>query len=561
VVDTTKPVITLLGDAAIIHEGATGYADKGAIWTDTVDGNGTILANGFVDVMVPGNYTLTYDISDVAGNVADQVSRTVTVVDTTKPVISLLGNATVIHEGATGYSDVGATWTDTVDGNGSIVANGFVDVMVPGSYILTYDIGDKAGNNADQIIRTVNLVDTTKPVITLNGDANISHVVASVYSDEGAVWTDTIDGNGSIAAVGNVDVMVPGMYTLTYDVSDVAGNAATQVERLIHVVNRDPDSLFIDQNVVEENYPAGFYIGTLGTTDPDDPQGIHSYTYELIAVDNGASDGFDIAVDGRVSTTRTFDFEKQEKYILSLRVRDAFGGKYEQDIEIRIIDAFIPLVETVGVSLDSNYTLQMEGLLVDKGGTSGVLDVGFIISEIPIVSISQTGLFAVSANLDANFSFVHAEPLNIGSQKIYIRAFAETEEGVNLGLEEIVRVPEVSNPSLWSDAMPLESAQGWWGSDWFGTFYNGVESGWILHQDLGWLYPSPSVIGGVWLWKDSFGWLWTDQQKFPFLFSENSQAWLYYYGVLNQRRLLFDYGTGQWIVLDESKVMEREGAR
>ena len=67
----------------------------------------------------------------------------------------------------------------------------------------------------------------------------------------------------------------------------------------------------------------------------------------------------------------------------------------------------------------------------------------------------------------------------------------------------------------------------------------------------------PSVIGGVWLWKDSFGWLWTDKQKFPFLFSENSQSWLYYYGVLNQRRLLFDYGTGQWIVLDESKVMER----
>ena len=345
--------------------------------------------------MVPGNYTLLrYKIRVIA----DQVVRAITVVDTTKPMISLLGNATIIHEGATGYTDEGATWTDTVDGNGTISANGFVDVMVPGNYTLTYDISDTSGNVADQINRNVTVVDTTKPVITLNGDANISHVVASVYSDEGAVWTDTVDGNGSIAAVGNVDVMVPGMYTLTYDVSDVAGNVATQVERFIHVVNRDPDSLFIDKNVVEENYPAGFYIGTLGSTDPDDPQGIHSYTYELISVDNGASDGFDIALDGRVSTTRTVDFEKQEKYILSLRVRDAFGGKYEQDIEIRIIDAFIPLVETVGVSLDSNYTLHMAVLLTDVGGTSGVLDIWFFISEIPIISISQTGLFAVQPN-------------------------------------------------------------------------------------------------------------------------------------------------------------------
>ena len=33
-----------------------------------------------------------------------------------------------------------------------------------------------------------------------------------------------------------------------HDVTDAAGNAATQVQRVVTVVNRDPDSISIDQN-------------------------------------------------------------------------------------------------------------------------------------------------------------------------------------------------------------------------------------------------------------------------------------------------------------------------
>ena len=54
-------------------------------------------------------------ITDAAGNVAaDQVTRTVTITDTTKPVITLTGDATVTHEAATSYTDAGATWADTL---------------------------------------------------------------------------------------------------------------------------------------------------------------------------------------------------------------------------------------------------------------------------------------------------------------------------------------------------------------------------------------------------------------------------------------------------------------
>ena len=210
-----------------MHEAASVYQDGGANWSDNVDGGGTLVANGTVNVMVPGSYTLTYDITDVAGNVANQVTRTVTVVDSIKPVITLGGNANIIHEAATAYSDDGASWADEVDGNGTLIANGAMNVMVPGSYTLTYDITDTAGNAADQVVRTITVVDSTKPVITLLGENNITQEGAIAYSDQGAIWEDSVDGYGSIVANGIVDVMVPET-TRTYDITDMAGNVADQ---------------------------------------------------------------------------------------------------------------------------------------------------------------------------------------------------------------------------------------------------------------------------------------------------------------------------------------------
>ena len=37
-------------------------------------------------------------------------------------------------------------WTDIVDGTGDVVATGEVNVQVPGSYVLSYNFTDAAGN-------------------------------------------------------------------------------------------------------------------------------------------------------------------------------------------------------------------------------------------------------------------------------------------------------------------------------------------------------------------------------------------------------------------------------
>lgn len=79
--DVTSPIITLLGDSSInINVGDT-YADVGATASDDVDGDITskIIIDNLVNTAVVGNYTVTYNVSDAAGNSAVPVVRNVIV--------------------------------------------------------------------------------------------------------------------------------------------------------------------------------------------------------------------------------------------------------------------------------------------------------------------------------------------------------------------------------------------------------------------------------------------------------------------------------------------------
>ncbi|ADV46072.1 immunoglobulin-like domain-containing protein [Nitratifractor salsuginis] len=80
--DTTKPVITLHGpNPQIIPLDGT-YTELGAEAYDDRDGNITAkirIDASAVNTAAEGNYTVTYDVSDAAGNAADTVRRTVNV--------------------------------------------------------------------------------------------------------------------------------------------------------------------------------------------------------------------------------------------------------------------------------------------------------------------------------------------------------------------------------------------------------------------------------------------------------------------------------------------------
>jgi hypothetical protein len=79
--------------------------------------------------------------------------------------------------------------------------------------------------------------DTTAPVITITGSNPATACVGFPYVDEGATATDDKDGDISskIQVTINVDTAQVSNGTVTYKVSDAAGNQATAT-RVVNVI-------------------------------------------------------------------------------------------------------------------------------------------------------------------------------------------------------------------------------------------------------------------------------------------------------------------------------------
>ncbi|WP_299159801.1 reprolysin-like metallopeptidase [uncultured Tenacibaculum sp.] len=79
--------------------------------------------------------------------------------------------------------------------------------------------------------------DTVAPVLTLLGNSVENINVGGAYTDAGATANDNVDGDitSNIVVTGSVNANTQGTYTLTYNVSDAAGNAATPVTRTVNV--------------------------------------------------------------------------------------------------------------------------------------------------------------------------------------------------------------------------------------------------------------------------------------------------------------------------------------
>ena len=114
-------------------------------------------------------------------------------------------------EAGANYTELGAKATDNEDGDlsGSILVTGEVNTKIPGVYKIFYGLKDSAGNEAVTITRTVFVVDTTSPVITLVGEAIVTVEVGSDYEDPGVAANDSVDGDltSQIKFTGKVNVL------------------------------------------------------------------------------------------------------------------------------------------------------------------------------------------------------------------------------------------------------------------------------------------------------------------------------------------------------------------
>ncbi|MEK7479324.1 MAG: DUF5011 domain-containing protein, partial [Patescibacteria group bacterium] len=177
--DSVKPLIILNGSSTVILVVGNSYADAGAGASDNIQGNisGSIITTNPVSTSTPGTYLVRYNVTDSSGNAANEVTRTVKVLsaaDTTPPVITLIGSASVTLTVGDAYVDAGATASDNVDGviTANIVTSSTVVTSTAGTYTVRYNVSDLSGNAAVEVARTVmfnNPPAPTPPVVVVSG--------------------------------------------------------------------------------------------------------------------------------------------------------------------------------------------------------------------------------------------------------------------------------------------------------------------------------------------------------------------------------------------------------
>jgi hypothetical protein len=170
--------------------------------------------------------------------------------DQTVPAAANSCGASVTLDG-TGSSDpdgdaLAYTWSE---GGRSLGTGEQVSVWLPvgiHSITLTVDDGHGATTSAST---TVQVVDTTPPVITLQGSNPAKVECHGSYTDPGALANDACAGDlsSAIQVSGVVNPNVPGAYILTYTVTDPAGNTATAT-RTVNVIAAAPGLTAISPN-------------------------------------------------------------------------------------------------------------------------------------------------------------------------------------------------------------------------------------------------------------------------------------------------------------------------
>ncbi|MDA7655309.1 DUF5011 domain-containing protein, partial [Akkermansiaceae bacterium] len=310
VVDTTAPVITLLGSASpITAEAGFQYIDAGA----TADGGESVDTSGTVNTSILGDYVLDYTAEDSAGNVGT-ATRTVNVKDTTKPVIALIGDAEVTILVGTPYQEPGATFSDNYDTELIVtIDNSLVNKDVVGEYTVSYTVTDTSGYEGTAI-RTVKVEDQTAPVVTLNGDAQVTIEMGGTYTELGATVSDNYDTTGldvdvTVTPTEDVNTSAEGTYEITYSVMDVSGNTGTAIRTVTVDDTIAPDAPTLNgpaltksttpilTGTAEPGSSVKFYDGVnyLTATDADSESGFFSITASVPA--EGSHDITAIATD------------------------------------------------------------------------------------------------------------------------------------------------------------------------------------------------------------------------------------------------------------------------
>ena len=226
--------IQLNGSAEVTLEYGTAYEDAGAVaqcYSDNQSKDPAALevqTQSNVDTSKVGTYRVIYTAT--YRRQTKTLERTVHVVDTQAPVISLVSDPDKFTLPGQSYEEEGFSATDGYDGD----LTHLVERTVTDTEVI-YTVSDSSGNKTE-VRRTIVFKDPEPPVLTLLGDMEITIEAGTSYAEPGFTAVDNCDGDIAqfVNVTGNVNIWSAGTYTITYTVTDSYGNT-TSATRTVNV--------------------------------------------------------------------------------------------------------------------------------------------------------------------------------------------------------------------------------------------------------------------------------------------------------------------------------------
>ena len=291
--DTVKPVIELIGGDVVLRVGDE-YEELGATATDDVDGNLTnkIIISGEVGTE-KGTYTVTYNVSDNSGNKADEVTRTVYVVDVSL-LEEALEEADVIlgNDNTSTNEELNQLLEDLEEevGNGNAIIEDETSLQ---------DVVDDETTVINEIIEKIKNLEFNVRFVDYN-DSTISEQKVKYYQNAAAPADPTRFGhtfskwNGKYTKVVDNEVV-----KATYTVNTYKINYTDQ----LNVTNTNPTSYTVNKiEIISDLYKLGYTFGGF-TYKGKTVSSTEGYAEDLSLFANWTLDNYKITLDPDNGTT------------------------------------------------------------------------------------------------------------------------------------------------------------------------------------------------------------------------------------------------------------------
>ncbi|MEW5795591.1 MAG: T9SS type A sorting domain-containing protein [Candidatus Zixiibacteriota bacterium] len=229
--DTTPPSVTCPADITVQCVADVPAPNTALVSaTDNCDPNPVIawLSDQIAPGTCPKIITRTYKATDACGNVGT-CTQTITVDDTTPPVITCPPNTTIYCGESSDPSNTGyATATDNCSAPGNITIT-YSDYQNGGAITRTWTATDECGNQASCVQTISTPPDTTPPQITCPNPIFVECLTQVPQPDPLLVTVfDVCDPSPVVVFVDDVSngQTCPEIITRTYKATDAAGNVA-----------------------------------------------------------------------------------------------------------------------------------------------------------------------------------------------------------------------------------------------------------------------------------------------------------------------------------------------